>query len=202
MDLVQFLWPYTRRHPRHVIRRHRRPATRGWSPPSHRRPPLPVPPLRALPRRNGGAPAGRRHRAPRMALPKPTGIGAADAPRRRVALCTQDAAGGRIVPLAPMDLLCVVLHDLVHAWRPRAALYPRLWLGAGAGAGALALWVTDRAGKELSSSQSTGNPGAVPAAARRRPPLRRPGARPPSPPQSLDTPALDPKHRFAAKRRL
>ena len=79
----------------------------------------------------------------RMALPPPTGDAAADAARRWVALRLQEAAGSRIVPLAPMDLLCVVLHDLVHARRPRAARYLRLWLGAGAGA--LALWETDQA---------------------------------------------------------
>jgi hypothetical protein len=88
----------------------------------------------------------------RMALPPPTGNDAADAARGWTALCMQEAADSRIVPLVPTDLLCLVLHDLLHARRPRAARYLRLWLGAGEGA--LVLWETDRTGAAVSFSQT------------------------------------------------
>ena len=53
-------------------------------------------------------------------------------------------AGGSIVPLVELDMLCLLLHAVVHAGRLRTARYLRVWLGGGAAA--LVLWESDRDG--------------------------------------------------------
>jgi hypothetical protein len=110
----------------------------------------------------------------RMALPPPTGGDAADAARRWVAVGVREAAAGRIVPLAPADLPCLVLHGLLHARRPRTARYLRLWLGAGAGA--LALWETDRTGAEVRNPRPA-RPARAQTRHQRRPPRGAPSRR-------------------------
>ena len=54
-------------------------------------------------------------------------------------------AGGSIVPLVELDMLCLLLHGVLHADRRWTARYLRLWLGGGAAT--LVLWETDREGK-------------------------------------------------------
>ena len=54
-------------------------------------------------------------------------------------------AGGSIVPLVELDMLCLLLHGLMHAGRRRMRRYLRLWLGCGAAA--LILWETEQAGR-------------------------------------------------------
>jgi hypothetical protein len=49
---------------------------------------------------------------------------------------------GWIVPLVELDLLCLLLHDALHAGPGRRARYLRVWLGGGEG-GALVLWETE-----------------------------------------------------------
>ena len=54
--------------------------------------------------------------------------------------------GGSIVPLVELDMLCLLLHGLMHAGRRRMARYLRLWMGGGAAA--LILWETDQEGRD------------------------------------------------------
>ena len=55
-----------------------------------------------------------------------------------------DGKAGWIVPLAELDLLCLLLHDVLCAGRRRTARYLRVWRGGGDRA--LVVWETERGG--------------------------------------------------------
>ena len=54
-------------------------------------------------------------------------------------------AGGSIVPLVELDMLCLLLHCVFHGGRRRTARYLRVWQGGGAAA--FVLWETEREGE-------------------------------------------------------
>ena len=55
-----------------------------------------------------------------------------------------DGKAGWIVPLAELDLLCLLLHDVLHKGRRQTARYLRVWRGGGDRA--LVVWETEQGG--------------------------------------------------------
>jgi hypothetical protein len=79
-----------------------------------------------------------------------------------------DGGEGDAVPLAELDLLCLLLHDVLRAGRPAACLYVRLWAGGGDGSGVLAQWgVEEGPGGQASCAPRACSRAHFPVTARR-----------------------------------